>query len=1167
MNNVNSFNSNSDNFFNNNALVFIDSNLDNYQNLVAAVSTAKNTEVVLLDSTRDGVEQITETLVNYSELDSVHIISHGQAGVLQLGSTNLQTENFDRYSAELQGWSDFLSEDADILLYGCEIGSRAAGIDFLESFSQLTKADIAASNDLTGNIELGGNWNLEAAVGEIEANSIYSDSLDIYDSVLAIENENEFGSDDLDLDFDTFSNTEDLVFNGNASNLNNRLRLTSTTRKQHGSVFYDKAQAIDTNTSFSTQFQFQISGGAKGADGFTFMLQNDDRALGAIGGKGGGLGYRGIENSLAIEFDSFQNIKWESDNNHVSILQNGNVRADLATATAAVDFNGGGLLNAWIDYNGQNDLLEVYLGDTLDRPDEALLSLEIDLNAVVGERAFVGFSAATGGRVNNHDILAWKLDWNPDFSTDENGAGLNPLIDFNNFADLDRLQLNDDAFQTNNVLQLTANKRSQVGSVFYDEPIQVNDETSFSTQFQFQIGGGTDGADGFTFMLQNNLSGDLALGSAGGGLGYRGIANSLAIEFDTFKGQEDLNDNHLSVLLNGNTNNAIATINSPFDLNSGQALAAWIDYDGSTDLLEIFLSDSNIRPESATLSTTIDLADVVGNRARIGFSAATGGRHNSHDILNWSFASSDGLAPEGNFSNLINWSSVAIHAGLTPDGKVLTYGLDSNFGNPDSQDNTKFTIWDPTLGTEENAFTVLNMSHPVDSAFCSGMILLPDGQMLIAGGSIQGDRNAGNDLVHLYNYRTGEVTMLSEENDLLAARWYPTMTTLTDGRILLQGGRNAGETGGVITPEIYTSGQGSSWLDGAASEKIYNEGNQWWYPRSWVAPNGKVFGLTNDDMYYLDPDGDGAIETVGTFDSDNRGNRSTAVMYDRGKILQVGGNSNEATIIDINGGTPVLSSAGTMNHRRLWGDSTVLPDGTVFVSGGSSQSNLAVDVAYAAEIWNPKTNTWTVVDSASTLRLYHSTSLLLPDATVLTAGGTTLGYDDEALTGEVYRPGYLYDEHGNAADRPTIASNEKLIDWNEAITATVGQGDKIERVTLVSFGAVTHSFDMGQRFLELDFTQSGNELTINTPESANIAPPGFYMMFAIDEHGVPSEAKIFQIAPEGVEVDEILAGGSMNHSGHDGMHMDMNHNTEGMQMGNLAHSEMEMNHNANCTEC
>ena len=1162
MNNMNLSNSSySNSLDNNNSLVFIDSNLDDNQSFVAAVSGRENTEVILLDSTRDGVEQITETVVNYSDLDSIHIVSHGQTGTLQLGSTNLHTGNLDDYSAELQAWSNSLNDEADILLYGCEIGSTPEGVDFLEGFGQLTKADIAASDDLTGSIELGGDWELEVATGQIHADSIYSTDFDAYDSILAIANEfypsnSDNSASEPVIDFDFFGDTRELAFNGDAFNHNGTLRLTSAANRQKGSVFHQTAKEIDADTSFSTQFQFQITGGAKGADGFTFMLQNDSNGSSAVGRRGGGLGYRNIENSLAIEFDSYRNVQWESNDNHISILRDGNVNAALATTAAPVDLNSGSILNAWIDYNGQNDLLEVYLGETLNKPDAALLSLNIDL-AEIGDRAYLGFSSGTGGRVNNHDILAWKVDWNPDLSSSEGEQKLNTLVDLDNFANLDRLELNGSATQANNVLRLTSTDRRQAGTVFYDEPIQVNDETSFSTQFQFQITGGTRGAEGFTFMLQNDLFGDKSVGFAGKGLGYQGIQQSVAIEFDTYQGRGELSNNHLSILSNGNVNNVLATNNAEFDLNSGQVLEAWIDYDGSSDLLEVFLSNTDIKPETAALSATIDLAATVGDRARIGFSAATGGLNNNHDILNWSFDSSDKLAPEGNFSNPIDWPSIAIHAGLTPDGKVLTYGLDSNI-NSGSQVNTKFTIWDPTLGTADLAFTVLDMTHPVDNAFCSGMLLLPDGQMLIAGGSIQGDRDAGNDLVHLYNYRTGEVTMLSEEDDLLAARWYPTLTTLTDGSILLQGGRNAGKEDGVFTPEIYTAGQGSTWLNGATSSEIYsNEDTRWWYPRSWVAPNGKVFGITGDKMYYLDPTDNGSIETVGTFTGENQGETSTAVMYGEGKILQIGGRgNNEATIIDINGETPVLSSAGTTNYVRMWGDSTVLPDGTVFVSGGSAAYNREVNVAYSAEIWDPKTNTWTVVDSSATPRLYHSTSLLLPDGRVLTGGGTTEGLNEEALTNEIYTPAYLFNDDGNLADRPTIESEEKLIDWNQSITAKVSSGNKIERISLVSFGAVTHSFDMGQRFLELDFTQSGNELTINTPKSANIAPPGFYMMFAIDENGVPSEAQIFQIAPEGVRVEEVLVRGTMDRSAHDGMHM-----------GDMAHNGMHMNHNADCTEC
>ena len=689
-------------------------------------------------------------------------------------------------------------------------------------------------------------------------------------------------------------------------------------------------------------------------------------------------------------------------------------------------------------------------------------------------------------------------------------------------------------------MRLSDAVRRQSGSFFYDEPIRVGSDTSFSTQFGFQIGGGTGGGDGFTFMLQNDRTGDRALGTYGGGVGYQGIARSIAIEFDTYQGAHDPDNNHLSILANGDTTNSLLDVSSSLDLNSGDLLNAWIDYDGTSNELMVYLSDSEDKPQTALLSTTVDLSATVGDRARVGFSAGTGGVTNSHNLLHWQFSSSDNFAPEGNFGDVISWPTVAVHAGLTPDGKVLSYGLDANFGEDGSQVNTKFVIWDPKQGTDESAFNILNMSHPIDSAFCSGMMLLPDGQMLIAGGAIQGNRNAGNDLVHLYDYRTGNIVMLGndsdpmgmnqghqmpmmgedhqmlmQDNDLVEARWYPTLTTLPDGRILLQGGRDAAEENGVITPEIYTPGVGSALLTGATSAEVYkNEDGQWWYPRSWVAPNGKVFGLTGTDMYYLDPTGDGSIEIVGDFRERSRGLTSTAVMYAPGKIFQAGGSrfSTKANIIDINGETPVVTSAGFSNYHRIWADSTVLPDGTVFVSGGSRVRNEAVEVAYAAEIWDPSDNSWTVVDSAENIRLYHSTSLLLPDATVLTAGGTTLGdeYNDDALSGEIYRPAYLYDELGNQAERPTITSDQSIADWNQTITATVGNADKISKVSLVGFGAVTHSFDMGQRFLELDFTQRGNQLTISTPDSAYVAPPGYYMLFAFDEHGVPSEAHIVQ---------------------------------------------------------
>ncbi|MEM7590973.1 MAG: Calx-beta domain-containing protein, partial [Cyanobacteria bacterium P01_A01_bin.83] len=214
------------------------------------------------------------------------------------------------------------------------------------------------------------------------------------------------------IDFDNFADTTPLTLNGSAAQAGDALRLTSNGGNQAGSAFLDRPLAIDSNTSFATQFQFQLSGGSGGADGFVFMLQNDTQALNALGLRGGNLGYGsanvGISQSLAIEFDTYRN-GWDTNNNHLSVLRDGNTSNPLVTSAATFDLNSGDLLNAWIDYDGSTNLLEVSLGNTANKPATASLSLNIDLASVVGSQAFLGFSAGTGGLSNNHDIINWEL--------------------------------------------------------------------------------------------------------------------------------------------------------------------------------------------------------------------------------------------------------------------------------------------------------------------------------------------------------------------------------------------------------------------------------------------------------------------------------------------------------------------------------------------------------------------------------------------------------------------------------------------------------------------------------------------------------------------------------------------------------------------------------------
>ena len=173
-----------------NELIFIDTNIDDYQSLIPEGNSA---ELVLLDSSRNGIEQITEILVTRSDISAINIISHGNDAELQLGDGLLNHNNLQNYAAELQSWSHALTEDADILLFGCNVGKTELGENFVQQLSDLTGADIAASDDLTGNAALNGDWNLEFAIGTIEKDSAWITKVAAdFDSVLISYNGNEY---------------------------------------------------------------------------------------------------------------------------------------------------------------------------------------------------------------------------------------------------------------------------------------------------------------------------------------------------------------------------------------------------------------------------------------------------------------------------------------------------------------------------------------------------------------------------------------------------------------------------------------------------------------------------------------------------------------------------------------------------------------------------------------------------------------------------------------------------------------------------------------------------------------------------------------------------------------------------------------------------------------
>lgn len=473
----------------------------------------------------------------------------------------------------------------------------------------------------------------------------------------------------------------------------------------------------------------------------------------------------------------------------------------------------------------------------------------------------------------------------------------------------------------------------------------------------------------------------------------------------------------------------------------------------------------------------------------------------------------DAPALNGRFGPQFAWPIIPLHAVLLPNGKVFNFGTN---GNGDQGAGFNYDVWSPTLGTANDSHQWLPNQTATD-IFCAATTILPDtGDVLVSGGDTRNPVNQGINASSIFSTSAQSLTRTA---NMQFARWYPTAITLPNGETIIHGGRD-GSSNPVATPEIFNNGNWRT-LWGATNEEITgNEEGRWFYPRNWVAPNGRVFGMSGDRMYFLDWKGDGGTQMVGRLPNKSRSHISTAVMYQPGKILQVGGStlgdtqaegSNQAVTVDITSGTPVVQDAPNMAKRRVWANSTVLPNGEVLITGGSAFENRLVDPAQVAEIWNPDTRQFRQVATAASARLYHSVSLLLPDATVLVAGGGAPGPINN-LNGEIFYPPYLFTSNGSFAPRLTIGNMADTFAYNANVNVPYFGVGQVQRVTLVRTGAVTHSFDMGQRFLELAFTQRNGSVAVSMPNTPNIAPPGYYMLFLVNSAGVPSVARIINLS-------------------------------------------------------
>jgi galactose oxidase len=435
----------------------------------------------------------------------------------------------------------------------------------------------------------------------------------------------------------------------------------------------------------------------------------------------------------------------------------------------------------------------------------------------------------------------------------------------------------------------------------------------------------------------------------------------------------------------------------------------------------------------------------------------------------------------GQWSTVKDWPVPAVHAHLLPTGKVLFFTeFDQAADGP--------YLWTPETDTLQQ------LSPPGFNIFCSGHAFTADGRLLIAGGHIDSDRGLPDAII--FDPFTSIWTRLP---DMAGGRWYPTVTTLPNGEMLTVAGADENQRANPI-PEIWSPSTGS-WrrLTGAWRELPY-------YPWMFVTPDGRIFMAgPSASTAWLDTRGAGAwLRGPRTYYSRYR-DYGSAVMYEPGKILLVGGDdppTNSAEVINLNAPSPAWRSIAPMHSVRRQHNTTLLPDGSVLVTGGHGGTGQddSTHPRKETERWDPRTETWTRLAPMDAYRGYHSVTLLLPDGRVLSAGGRFV------RTMQVFSPPYLF-----KGARPAISSAPDVLGYGQGFTISTAQASSIAQVTLVRLASVTHAFDENQRFLQMSFQASAGSLAVTAPANPNLAPPGHYMMFLVNSQGVPSVAKIVRL--------------------------------------------------------
>ena len=457
----------------------------------------------------------------------------------------------------------------------------------------------------------------------------------------------------------------------------------------------------------------------------------------------------------------------------------------------------------------------------------------------------------------------------------------------------------------------------------------------------------------------------------------------------------------------------------------------------------------------------------------------------------------------------------AVHAALLPNGHVLL--IQGSGNDPDLFAAGTFTStdWNPVTNTFKTIPTPYDM-------FCGGHASLPDGTLLVAGGTtgypdtLKQTDYSGSDQAYRYDWRTQTYTAAPKLDE---GHWYPTLVNHGDGKVVMVAGQ---DQNAVLRNHFQI-------FDPTAKS-----GTGAWTPQQEVAtffPMYPALHLLADGRFLysgVTTFGDGADppglwnSTTNTFTpvtgltDANRRDMGASVLLPPAqdqKVLVLGGGFHtdptaqavaSTAIIDTKAANPHFVPGPPMSESKQYLTAVILPNRTVLQSGGTNESWFAAGepgftFRYTAQIYHPDTNTWEDAAHPTVGRTYHSEALLLPDGRVATFGGN---YGDDGspfeMRIEIYTPDYVNQT------RPVLSGFAGSPAITRGRTISFKSDRTLKWAELVRPSAATHSNDPDQRLVDLPITQSGTQVTASLDANPNLTPPGYYLLFGVDTNGVPS---------------------------------------------------------------